>query len=114
MPRNMSFALTTKQIKNGTKTVTRRLGWWNLKAGEIVNACIKCMGLKKGEKIKVIRRIRVVHTAPEPLFHIEFKSEDVGREGFPDWSPDEFIKFFEHTHHCDSLEIVNRIEFEYL
>jgi len=27
MPRNMSFMLTTEQIKNRTKTVTRRLGW---------------------------------------------------------------------------------------
>jgi hypothetical protein len=28
--RNISFALTTNQILEGTKTVTRRLGWLHL------------------------------------------------------------------------------------
>ena len=45
MPRNMSFMLTTEQVRNKTKTVTRRLGWWFLKPGEIVNAVEKGMGL---------------------------------------------------------------------
>ena len=33
MPRNMSFAMTTKQAKAKTKDVTRRFGWWFLKEG---------------------------------------------------------------------------------
>jgi len=49
--RNMSFAMTTKQVRNQTKTVTRRFGWWFLKAGDIVQPVEKAMGLKKGEKI---------------------------------------------------------------
>lgn len=32
--RNMSFALTTKQIINRTKTITRRFGWWFLRPGD--------------------------------------------------------------------------------
>jgi len=46
MPRNISFALTTKQIRNRSKTVTRRLGWLHIKKGDVLNACVKCMGLK--------------------------------------------------------------------
>ena len=49
MPRNMSFALTTKQIEDETKDVTRRNGWWFLKPGDQIWAVEKCMGLKKGE-----------------------------------------------------------------
>lgn len=34
----MSFMLTTRQVKEETKTHTIRDGWWNLKKGEILNA----------------------------------------------------------------------------
>ena len=112
MPRNMSFALTTEQIRNRTKTVTRRFGWWNLKPGEILNACVKCMGLRKGEKIEVIRQIRVISIQREQLYKIS--KADVNREGFPAWNRIDFLDFFMHTHNCDGLAEVNRIEFEYL
>jgi len=49
--------LTTSQIKNKPKTVTRRLGWWYLQPGNIINAVEKGMGLKKGEKVKKICQI---------------------------------------------------------
>lgn len=58
MPRNMSFSITTDQVRNREKNVTRRNGWWFLKSGDIVNAVEKTMGLKKGEKIKRICQIR--------------------------------------------------------
>jgi hypothetical protein len=32
--KNMSFLLTSKQVLNQIKTVTRRLGWENAKVGE--------------------------------------------------------------------------------
>lgn len=108
----MSFALTTEQILNRTKTVTRRFGWWNLKPGEILNACVKCMGLRKGEKIEVIRQIRVISTQREQLYKIS--NTDVRREGFPVWNRMDFLEFFVDTHNCDGLVEVNRIEFEYL
>lgn len=112
MPRNISFALTTKQIRNGTKTVTRRIGWWNLKVGEILNACVKCMGFRKGEKIEVIRQIRIISTRREQLYKIS--KSDVKREGFPQWNRIDFLEFFMDSHNCDGLTEVNRIEFEYL
>ena len=46
MPRNMSFALTTEQVRRREKTVTRRRGWWFLKPGDIVTAVKKARGLR--------------------------------------------------------------------
>ena len=112
MPRNMSFMLTTDQIRNRTKTVTRRLGWWFLKPGDILNACEKCQGLKKGEKIVKICQIRVVSTRQEELWFIS--RADVVKEGFPDQAPYEFVFMFTKEMKCEWDIPVNRIEFEYI
>lgn len=112
MPRNMSFMLTTEQVRNKTKTVTRRLGWDGLRPGTILNACEKCQGLKSGEKIKVICQIRVKLVRKQPLNYITL--EDCKREGFPEMSPAEFVKFFCDHNECTPRTLINRIEFEYL
>jgi len=109
---NMSFMLTTDQIKNRTKTVTRRLGWKKLKPGTIINACEKCQGLKKGEKIKKICKIRVVDVRREMLMHM--KDEDCQKEGFPEMRRLEFIDMFSMKMRCTASAIVTRIEFEYI
>ena len=44
MPRNMSFAMTTQQVKDQTKDVTRRFGWLFLKPGDILQPVEKAMG----------------------------------------------------------------------
>jgi len=41
--RNMSFALTTNQVLEQTKSVTRRFGWKFLKAGDLVQPVLKSM-----------------------------------------------------------------------
>lgn len=112
MPRNMSFMLTTEQIKNKTKTVTRRLGWWFLKPGDILNACEKCQGLKKGEKIKKICQIRVISVKIIPLHEISYA--DSHKEGFPNLRPIEFRAMFKKEMKCKDSMFVNRIEFEYI
>lgn len=112
MPRNMSFMLTTEQVKNKSKTVTRRLGWWFLKPGDILNAVEKCQGLKKGEKVKKIDQIRVKEAQGEPLYFINHN--ECIKEGFPDYMPEDFIEMFCKHNKCDSSKIVNRIEFEYI
>ena len=112
MPRNMSFMLTTEQIKNRTKTVTRRLGWWFIKPGDILNACEKCQGLKKGEKIKKLCQIRIIDTWGEALNLIS--QDDCTKEGFPQLSPSEFVSMFTREMDCCAWEDVNRIEFEYV
>ena len=112
MPRNMSFALTTYQVRNKTKTVTRRFGWWFLKPGDVVNAVEKSMGLKPGEKIKRICQIRVISVRKEPLSAIT--EEDVVKEGFIGWTVRDFIDMLAGHNKCSDNEPVNRIEFEYL
>ena len=117
MPRNMSFRLTTDQIKNRTKTVTRRVGWDCLKPGEIVNACVKCMGFKKGEKIERLCQIRIVDVRQERLvsMHVYDPGNMEARlEGFPKMSNQQFIDMFCENMKCDEDTEVNRIEFEYV
>lgn len=112
MPRNMSFAMTTDQVRAQTKTVTRRFGWWFLKAGDVVNGVEKAMGLQKGEKINRLCQIRVVSVRREPLNAIT--QDDVRREGFPDWTPEQFIQMLVDHYKIDPAANCNRIEFEYI
>ncbi len=112
MPRNISFALTTKQFRDRTKDVTRRLKWLNLKAGEILNACEKCQGLKPGEQIVKLGQIRVKSVRREALH--DCTDAEAVREGFPDLTGEEFIEMFCDHMKCDPSTVVTRIEFEYL
>ena len=109
---NMSFMLTTDQIRNRTKTVTRRVGWKNLKSGKIINACEKCQGLKKGQSVKVLCQIRVIDVRREPLS--EITKNDVIKEGFPEMTVNDFVNMFTTHMKCKSSSMVTRIEFEYL
>lgn len=112
MPRNMSFSITTRQMYEGTKDVTRRLDWSSLKAGDVVCAVEKGMGLKKGEKIKRIGLIEIVSVVWEPLWKIT--KADVIREGFPEMTTAEFVDMFCASHNCTMYQQVNRIEFRRL
>ena len=107
----MSFMLTKEQIRKEQKTVTRRLGWWFLKPGDVVWACEKCMGLKKGEKVKRICLIEIVDTHPERLAAIT--QEECAKEGFPNMTPARFIETFTEFNRCKPDTIVNRIKFKY-
>lgn len=110
--RNMSFAMTPHQIEAETKTVTRRFGWWFLTPGDYVQAVEKSMGLKKGEKIKPLKTIKIISTRKEPLNAIT--KEDVIREGFPDWTPKQFIDLLVNHYRIDPAMECNRIEFQYI
>ena len=121
--RNISFMLTKEQIQRRSKTVTRRMGWKNLKRGDLLNGVEKAMGLKAGEKIKSLAIIRVVDVREEALAAMtedpEYGFEECRREGFgdhPDLSgPAEFVKFFCSSHKgCTPESLVTRIEFEYV
>lgn len=118
MPRNMSFAITTKQAREKTKTVTRRLGWWFLKPGDIVQQVEKGMGLKKGEKVKPIHLIRIVSTRKEPLdamlCNVGYGLIECQKEGFPNKGPEWFVRMFAAHNNCGTGINVNRIEYEYL
>jgi hypothetical protein len=112
--RNMSFSLTTDQVRAQTKDVTRRLGWKNLKPGDCFRMVVKAMGLKKGEKVEEIGYARVVSNDREPLDAIQERPADPTREGFPLMTPTGFVAMFCRSMGCDSSTEVHRIEFEYV
>jgi len=117
--RNMSFALTTSQMADGSKDVTRRLGWLFLKEGDWVRPVRKCMGLKPGEAIEqiaapvltlLLRREPLQLLIDNPLYG----QRECGREGFPDLTPAQFVDFFCSTHaKCTPATVVTRIEFNH-
>ena len=110
--RNISFALTTEQVRRQTKTVTRRLGWRNLKPGTLLQPVVKSQGLKKGERVEMIGDpIRVVRVDRVVLGDIS--TTDVHREGFPEMTQREFVAFFKKHNGGRKDQIVTRIEFEY-
>lgn len=67
MPRMISFSMTTPQFIAGTKSVTRRMGWLTLKAGDKLMAVEKAMGLGKGGKVKRLGMIIVEDVRREKL-----------------------------------------------
>jgi hypothetical protein len=120
--RNISFALTTDQIRDRSKTVTRRLGWAALKPGELLCAVVKSQGLKKGEQVQRLATVRVVDVRREFLDRLtadlDYGFAETSREGFPEghplhW-PSEFVDFFCKSHKgCTPTSFVTRIEFGY-
>lgn len=110
--KNIAFSMTTEQMLEKTKDVTRRLGWLDLTPGTKLMAVEKGMGLKRGEKVKPIGEIFVVKVSREKLSDISIA--EVVREGFPEMTVDEFITMFCKGHHCEPNVVVTRIEFEHL
>ncbi len=110
--RNMSFAMTTEQVKARTKIVTRRFGWWFLNPGDKVQAVVKSMGLKKGQKVERLAVIEIVSTRAERLD--EITKEDCIKEGFPEFEPSDFVQMICDHYKQDSKRVINRIEFKYV
>jgi hypothetical protein len=130
----MSFALTTEQIRNRTKTVTRRIGWDFVKPGDLIQAIEKGQGLKKGEKFKKLAVLRIESVSFELLMRLTFDPlyghEEMTREGFQSMDPKDFIEMFCRSHRvfaggqggterllyrdCRPEDEVTRIEFSYV
>lgn len=117
--RNMSFFLTSVQIANHTKTVTRRLGWDMAIAGMVVQPVLKGQGLKKGERVTRIggpiqftsvHRERLAQMIEDPAYG---KAEAIA-EGFPDLTGRQFVEMFCDHNKCEPSALVNRIQFRYL
>lgn len=95
--RNISFALTTAQIRDRSKTVTRRAGWTFLKAGALLQPVVNSQGLRKGQQVETIGGpIRIVDVRRERLDAIT--QQDVYREGFLGLERVAFIDMFCRTH----------------
>jgi len=116
---NISFSLTKRQFRDRTKTVTRRIGWEKLKPGTILQAIEQGQGLKPGQHVRPMGKIRVTAVRREPLSdllkHWSYGRSEVIKEGFPDMTPEDFVDFFITTHRRTTKRTkVTRIEFEYL
>jgi len=113
--RNISFALTTPQFIDGSKDVTRRLGWEFLKPGDRLMACEKCQGIKKGG-LNRLGVIEVVHVSRQPLRYMidspKWGKEEARREGFPHFDGIDFADFFCKEMKVTPDTIVTRIEFK--
>lgn len=109
--RAMSFMLTTQQVHDRTKTVTRRLGWKFIQVGQQLRAVEKCMGLKAGQSMVELAIVEVVSIRTEPLHAIT--DEEVLLEGF-NMPASEFIEMFCKAMNCDRNQPVQRIEFKYV
>jgi hypothetical protein len=108
----MSVALTVPQVRDRSKTVTRRDGWLMLKPGDPLTLCEKVRGRKRGEPLARIADVTVVSVRREPLNAIT--AEDVAAEGFPQMTPAEFVSFFTRTHKgCEPATPVTRIQWAY-
>jgi hypothetical protein len=113
MARLMAVSLTEPQVRARTKTVTRRAGWRMLRVGDQLTLCRKVMGRRRGEPLERIAAVKVVSLRREPLDAIS--AADVAAEGFPQWTPEEFVSFFCRTHRgCGPGTEVTRIEWRYL
>lgn len=107
--RSISFSLTEQQFIDGTKDVTRRLGWKSLRPGDRLRAVRKTMGLKRGEHPVVLGEIEVVKVNRERLDHMW--TYECAREGFPTMTAEQFVAMFCRHMKCEPTTEVTRIEF---
>jgi hypothetical protein len=113
MPRLMAVSLTEPQVREKTKTVTRRAGWLMLRPGDQLTLCRRVMVRRRGEPLDRIAAVIVVTVRRERLDAIT--AADVAAEGFPNWTPAESISFFCRTHHgCKPGTEITRIKWCYL
>jgi hypothetical protein len=108
--RHMSFSHTTRQFLNGTKTVTRRLGWASIKPGDRFMAVEKSMGLKKGQRVRELGECVCVARSRQRLDAVT--ASDVVREGFPGVMRRQFVEWFCRQMKCQPSTKVTRIEFQ--
>jgi len=122
----MSVAFTEAAVRDRTKTVTRRKGWWEdkngrrmVKPGDRLTLCRKVMG-RKGAPLLRIAEVEVVHVQRHALSDLltcdpQEAREEMALEGFPTVVPYEFVRrFFVEAQGMDVGDFVTRIEWRYL
>jgi hypothetical protein len=109
--RNISCFLTQDQVRDRSKTVTRRVGWADALPGQLLRVVVKSQGLKRGESIEPLAIVELVSVRRERLNAID--GEDCRREGFPDLTAPEFVSMFcRHMKVTPDVE-VTRLEWRY-
>jgi len=123
MTRRMSCSLTTPAVLERTKLVTRRREqtWRDLKPGDRLTLVEKAMGLKRGERQRILAEVEIVSIRLEPLGRIFDEGRDgVTLEGL-DMSPAMFVRFWHQSHafppmpFSEAMQIpCRRIEWRYV
>lgn len=126
MPRLISVAMTTDAVRDRSKTVTRRKGWWRdsrgrriIEPGDKLTLCEKVQGRKPGEPLVRICDVLVVNVRREPLSYLLggglYPEVEVAHEGFPGMEPEEFVqRFFVDAQGMSPDDEVTRLEWRYL
>jgi hypothetical protein len=123
MSRLMSVAFTEKQVRNRTKTVTRRAGWKHAKVGDRLTLCRKVMGRKPTEPLVRITEVQIVDIRRERLRamvdDLDYGFAETTLEGFPEGTPEHFPSEFIRKYFTDAQRMtlddeVTRIEWRYL
>lgn len=109
--RLISFSMTVAAFLENRKTVTRRLGWRTLRAGDVLMGVEKAQGLKRGEKVRRLGALEVVSVRREPLAAILDEEGGTTAEGFPDLTAPGFVELFCAANGCGEDTPVTRIEF---
>lgn len=117
MSRLMSVALTEQAVVERRKTVTRRLGWAFLKPGDRLTLCRKVQGRRRRdgtvEPLVRLAEVEVVSVGRQHL--LEITADDVSAEGFPGWTPQQFIGWYCETVRGAYVRMwLTRIEWRYL
>jgi hypothetical protein len=110
--RNVSFFHTQAQYRARTKTETRRQ-WKKLwiPAGVQFMGVVKGQGIPAGQKIERIHPSTVLETCWQ---HIDMISpESVIAEGFPEWSPEQFVEFYCDMNKAYHKQLCARLVFKH-
>jgi hypothetical protein len=103
----MSFTRTPQQMRDGTKTVTRRHpdAWKNLHSDETVQPVLRTQGLQKGERHEFLcPPIEIISNGIQPLSAIT--ADEVIREGFPGLGVSEFVDLLERSGAIASMSVM--------
>ncbi len=112
MAKHMSFSKTIEQMERRTKSETMRMGWEDLKRGDVLIAVEKAQGLQKGET--VVKIVPIIIKSNTPTIVMDVSPENCINEGFPEYSPSDFIAMFCELNKCKPFDDVNRIGFDYI
>lgn len=120
--RLMSFSMTIAQVRNETKTVTRRCGWLMAKVGDRMLAIEKGQGLKKGEHVKSIKPIEIIDVRREQLRRMtdepKYGLVECRKEGFTGnhlmATPNGFVEEFCKHNDVTNDTVITRLEFKYV
>ena len=103
---------TGPQMLDRSKSVTRRLRWLWARPGMRVLAVSQCMGLRRGKRAEVYGVIEILSVRREPLSAIT--AEDCVAEGFPEFTPADFVAMFCAHMKCKPDVDVTRVEFRHV